>query len=103
MKPLIVLRRAMRDIETARDYYHAEAPHMVTDFAEQIDAALLTLQTQPKIGSPRWGLATKMAGLRTWPLTQFPYMIFYFDRSKQIEVVRVLHQASDIPQHLITS
>jgi toxin ParE1/3/4 len=100
MKPLVIQRRALRDMEAARDFYLADASHMVQDFASQIDAALLMLQKQPKIGSPRWGLATKMAGLRTWPLTQFPYTILYFDRSKHIEVTRLLHQASDIPQHL---
>jgi toxin ParE1/3/4 len=103
MKTAVVQRRAMRDIEDARSYYNKEAPHMVTEFALQVDAALLMLQQQSKAGSPRWGLAMNMAGLRSWPLTQFPYMVFYFDRSKHIEVVRVLHQASDIPQHLQNS
>ena len=100
MKTLDIKRRALRDIEDARAYYRTEAPHMVVEFAGQIDTALLILQRQPKAGSPRWGLATKMAGLRTWPLSQFPYMILYFERSKQLDIVRVLHQASDIPQHL---
>lgn len=100
MKALDIKRRALHDIEDARAYYLAEAPHMVAAFATEVDAALLTLQRQPKAGSPRWGLASKMAGLRTWPLTQFPYMIFYFERSKQLDIVRFMHQASDIIQHL---
>jgi toxin ParE1/3/4 len=91
MKPVMV--------QGARDHDCEEVPHMVSEFATEVDAALLTLQKQPKIGSSRWGLATKMTGLRTWPLTQFPNMVFYFDRSKHIEVVRILHQSSDIPQH----
>jgi toxin ParE1/3/4 len=100
MKAVIIQRRALHDIEDARGYYLREAPHVVAEFASEIDTALLMLQTQPKMGSPRWGLAMGLAGLRTWPLAQFPYMIFYFDRIKHLEVVRVLHQASDIPQHL---
>jgi toxin ParE1/3/4 len=100
MKALNIQRRAMRDIEDARDFYRIGAPHVVLEFASEVDAALLTLQRQPKVGSPRWGLAMNMAGLRTWPLSQFPYMIFYFERNKQLDIVRVLHQSSDIIEHL---
>jgi toxin ParE1/3/4 len=100
MKSLNIQRRALHDMEEARVYYRVEAPHVVAEFADEIDDALLMLQRHPKSGSPRWGLAMNMAGLRTWPLSQFPYMIFYFERNKHLDIVRVLHQSSDIIEHL---
>ena len=100
MKRLVVQRRAMRDLEAARAYYQEQAPHMVGDFARQVDAEFLHLQRNPGTGSPRYGLLVGMPGLRSWPLTQFTYLIFYFDRDQQIVIARVLHQARDIPNHL---
>ena len=100
MKRLVVQRRAMRDLEAARAYYRVEAPHMVSEFAKEVDAEFLHLQRNPGTGSPRYGLLVGMPGLRSWPLTQFTYLIFYFDRDPQIVIARVLHQARDIPNHL---
>ena len=100
MKRLVVQRRAMRDLEAARAYYQVEAPHMVGEFAKEVDAEFLHLQRNPGTGSTRYGLLVGMPGLRSWPLTQFTYLIFYFDRDQQIVIARVLHQARDIPNHL---
>ena len=100
MKRLIVQRRAMRDMTDARDYYKHEAPHMVADFAQTLDLELLHLRRNPATGSPRYGLQLRMAGLRSWSLKRFPYVIFYTTHADHIEVLRVLHQASDIPSHL---
>jgi toxin ParE1/3/4 len=100
MKALVIQRRALHDMEQARTYYEEHALHMVPDLARELDAALLHLQRNPGTGSPRWGLLLGLAGLRVWRLSQFPYVIFYFDHPHKIEVVRVLHQSSDIPKHL---
>jgi toxin ParE1/3/4 len=100
MKPLVIQRRALHDMEQARTYYEEIAIHRVPDLARELDAALVHLQRNPGTGSPRWGLQLGMAGLRVWRLDQFPYLIFYFDHPRKIEVVRVLHQSTNIPQHL---
>jgi toxin ParE1/3/4 len=100
MKPLVIQRRALHDMEQARTYYEKHIPHVVPELARELDTALLHLQRNPVTGSPRWGLQLGLAGLRVWRLSQFPYAIFYFDHPQKIEVVRVLHQASDIPKYL---
>ncbi len=100
MKALLIQRRALRDMEQACTYYEEHAPHMVPDLALELDAALLHVQRNPGTGSPCWGVQLGLLGLRVWRLSQFPYVIFYFDHPHKIEVVRVLHQASDIPTHL---
>lgn len=100
MKRLIVLRRAMRDLTDAQLYYRSAAPHMEAPFAETVDAEFSHLQKHPGTGSPRYGLRLGMPDLRSWPLKKFPYLILYTERKEHIEVVRVLHQSSDIPVHL---
>lgn len=100
MKPLNVQRRALRDMVDARAFYLQEAPHMVADLARRLDDALLHIQQYPATGSPRYSLKLGVAGLRSWPVNQFPYVIFYRTENARINVLRVLHQNSDIPAHL---
>jgi toxin ParE1/3/4 len=38
-----------------------------------------------------------LPGLRFWPLTCDPYLIFYIERPQHIDVWRVLHGQRDIP------
>lgn len=41
-------------------------------------------------------------GLRFWPLTRFPYLVFYVERDDHIDIWRVLHEQRDIPAWLVT-
>lgn len=38
-----------------------------------------------------------LPGLRAWPLTRYPYLVFYVERSDHVDVWRVLHAQRDIP------
>lgn len=100
MKRLRVQRCAMRDLAQARAYYMKEAPHVVSDFALAVDAELLHLRRNPATGSPRYGLQIGFSGLRSWTIRKFPYVIFYLQQTNCVVVIRVLHQAADIPAHL---
>lgn len=44
-----------------------------------------------------------LPGLRFWPLTRFPYLVFYFKQSDCLDVWRVLHGRRDIPAWMQTS
>ena len=100
MKRLTVQRRAMRDLADARAYYRREAPDMLVDFAITVDSEFLHLRRHPDTGSPRYGLQLGIPGLRSWPVNKFPHIIFYMVEDTRIVVLRVLHQANDIPAHL---
>ena len=100
MKRLVLQRRMMRDLTDARAYYRREAPHMVGEFARTVDAEFQHLRQHPGTGSPRYGFLLGMPGLRSWPVKRFPYVIFFLDQDDHLTVVRVLHQARDIPAHL---
>lgn len=100
MKSLTIQARAMRDMEQARAYYQREAVHMTAAFATELDEALLHVQRQPGMGSPRWGLQLGLPCLGAWSLCQFPYVLMCRLTSEKIQLLRVLHQSIDIPQHL---
>jgi toxin ParE1/3/4 len=38
-----------------------------------------------------------LPGLRSWPLTRYPYLVFYVVRSDHVDVWRVLQGQRDIP------
>ena len=100
MKRLTVQRRAMRDLAEARSYYRHVAPHMVSEFALTVDDEFLHLRRHPGTGSPRYGLQLGIPGLRSWPVKKFPHIIFYMVDEVSVVVLRLLHQANDIPSHL---
>ena len=42
-----------------------------------------------------------LPGLRFWPLTRYPHLVFYVERPDHIDVWRVLHGTRDIPQWMV--
>ena len=38
-----------------------------------------------------------LPGLRSWPLSRYPYLVFYVERSDCVDVWRVLQGQRDIP------
>jgi toxin ParE1/3/4 len=38
--------------------------------------------------------------LRSWPLTRFPYLVFYMETPHEIDVLHVLHGSMDLPEWL---
>jgi toxin ParE1/3/4 len=47
------------------------------EFAEQLEDALRPLATHPAIGSRRYADLLAIPGLRSWPIKQSAYLIFY--------------------------
>ncbi len=58
--------------------------------------ALATLQQQSGIGSPRVGELVEIDGLRSWRLTGFPLVWFYFERDGYLDFMRLLGERQDI-------
>lgn len=66
-------------------------------FLDAAEAAFERLARMPKMGAPREYLDPRLAGLRMWPIAEFPReLIFYRPVEDGIEVVRVLHSSRDI-------
>jgi len=48
----------------------------------------------------RYGHELGLAGLRAWPLSHYPFLVFYLERDDLVDVWRVLHTRRDIPRRM---
>ncbi len=100
MKPKTVVPReqANRDVDEAIAYYLSEgAEGAALGFIDALETAYQHIGRHPGTGSARYAHALDLPGLRSWPLTRFPYLLFYFDQPDGIDLWRVLHGQRDIP------
>jgi toxin ParE1/3/4 len=94
-------KRATADLSEALAYYfEAAGPDLAERFLLAYEAAVAHVARHPGTGSRRYAKLIKNAELRFWTLKPFPYAVFYLERDDVIDVLRVLHQAQDIPAHL---
>ncbi len=92
---------ALGDVETILDYYLSEAGVQTAErFLEALSEALLLIDAQPGIGSPRLAIAFRRPSLRVWPVRDFPYLICYHERNGIVEVWRIVHTSRNIPRSL---
>jgi toxin ParE1/3/4 len=100
-KPVVRRRRADEDIEEAIAFYFSEAGiDIATQFANRLEEALQRISRHPAIGSPRYGHSLQIPDLRHLQTKKFPYLIFYVEKDRHIELARVLHASMDIPLSL---
>ena len=91
---------AQADIEAALDYYYNEAAHAAGGFIDALEQATTHIQRHPGTGSPRYAHELNLAQLRYWPLTRYPYALFYIEHADHVHVIRVVHMSRDIPATL---
>lgn len=97
-KPLIPRIRAERDVDGAIDYYLSEnAPDAALGFIDAVEQAYSHISRHPATGSSRYAIELNLPGLRFWPLSRYPYLVFYLERDDHIDVWRVLHGSRDVP------
>lgn len=101
-KPVVPRARAHQDVEEAIAHYLAEdAAQAALGFIDALEKAYAHLERHPAAGSPRYGHELALPGLRSWPLTRYPHLIFYIERDDQVDVWRVLHGERDLPASLL--
>jgi toxin ParE1/3/4 len=97
-KPVIPREQARRDVEEAIDHYlGAGAETAAAGLVDALERAYAHIGRHPGTGSPRYAHELNLPGLQSWPLTRFPYLVFYVERPDHIDVWRVLHGQRDIP------
>ena len=97
-KPVIPREQANRDIDEAIDHYLSEGSEKAAlGFIEAVAQAYTHIGRHPAIGSPRYSHELTLPGLRFQPLSRYPHLVFYLERSDCIDVWRVLHGQRDIP------
>ncbi|MFT4194203.1 type II toxin-antitoxin system RelE/ParE family toxin [Ottowia sp.] len=101
MKPVQPRAAAESDVGDAFDYYWTQGGQPLAErFLDAYEAALAHIAQHPGTGSPRHARTTRIEHLRFWTLTHFPFAVFYVEHTDRIDVLRVLHQASDLPHQL---
>lgn len=101
VKPVIPRQLAQSDIDEALDHYLSEAGEQVAlKFIDELERAYVHIGRHPATGSPRYQQELGLPELRAWPLSRYPYMLFYVERSDHIDVWRVLYGQRDIPAWL---
>ncbi len=97
-KPVIPREQANRDVGDAVTYHLSEASESVAlGFIDALEQVYSHLSRHPASGSPRYAHELELPGLRVWPLTRYPDLVFYVERPDHIDVWRVLHGQRDIP------
>lgn len=100
MKPKPVAPRALalQDVDEALAYFLGEqAQAAALGFIDALEKAFDHIGRHPAMGSPRYAHELNVPGLRSWPLSKYPYLVFYVERADHIDVWRVLHGHRDIP------
>lgn len=98
VKPVVQRTLAEQDVDEALTYYLEEgAEAAALGFIDALQKAYAHIGCHPATGSPRYGHELSLPGLRSWPLTRYPYLVFYIEQADHVDVWRVLHQQRDIP------
>jgi toxin ParE1/3/4 len=98
VKPVIARELAKRDVDEAIAYYLGDdAEQAARGFVDALEQAFAHISQHPASGSPRYAHELNLPGLRCWPLTRYPHLVFYVERSDHVDVWRVLHGERDIP------
>lgn len=74
---------------------HAESAEL--GFIDAPEQTYSNIGRHPAPGSTRHAHELNPSGLRSWPLTHYPYLIYFVERSDHVAVRRVLHGLRDIP------
>ena len=96
-KPVVLRELASKDVAEAIDFYIGEqAWHAAEGFVLALERACLHLSRNPGTGSSRYAHEMPLPGLRFWPLTNYPQLVFYVEREDHVDIWRVLHGQRDI-------
>lgn len=100
-KPVVPREQANRDAEEAVVYYLGQgSTKAALAFVNALENAYAHLGRHPLSGSPRYAHELNLPDLRAWPVKGYPWLVFYVDRERYVEVWRVLHAERDIPAWL---
>lgn len=91
VETVVPREQARRDVEEAIEHYLREdAETAALAFVDALEKAYRHIGRHPATGSPRWAHELHLPGLRSWPLTRHPYLVFYVEHSDHVDVWRVL-------------
>lgn len=100
-KPIVPRAVARHDVDDAIAYYLREGTESAAvGFVDALEEAYRHIGRHPATGSPRYAFELDLFGLRSWTLKRYPYVVFYVEHDRHIDVLRVLHGMRDLPASL---
>ncbi|WP_415033134.1 type II toxin-antitoxin system RelE/ParE family toxin [Azonexus sp.] len=97
MKPAHLRPQALSDRkDSARHYRRVASPRISAEMVAAVREALNQIEQNPGMGSPRIGQLLDIPDLRSWRVSGFPLVWFYFEREDFLDVVRLLGERQDI-------
>lgn len=97
MKRAHLRPQALADRKDSVRYYRREAgPQIAERMVIAARKAFDHIERSPGTGSPRIGQILDIPGLRSWRVSGFPLIWFYFEREDCLDVVRLLGEQQDI-------
>lgn len=101
-KSVIPRALANRDVDEAIAWYLSEnAPQAALGLIDALERAYAHIARHPATGSTRYAHELNLPGLRSWPLKDYPYLVFHVELADSIDVWRVLHGQRDVPAWLL--
>ena len=85
-------RAKKADIAAIHAYIAARNPAAATAVIRRVREIGILLAQYPGIGR-----ATGTAGIRFLPATPYPYLVYFSQKSKEVTVVHIRHEARDVP------
>ena len=102
VKALIQRTLALGDIDQAITHYlEQDAAAAALGFVDALERAYAHISKHAATGSLRYAHELDIPGLRSWPLSKYPYLVFYVERVDHVDVWRVLHMKRDIPAWMV--
>ena len=98
-KHVVPRRLAQQDIDEAirHDSEVDASAEAAQGLMDDLERSLFHISRNPGTGSNRYANELNLPSLKSWPLTRYPYLVFYVERPDHIDVWRVLHGQRDIP------
>ncbi len=94
-------RLAEEDLTEAYLYIGMDSPVAAERLLDAVEATVLFLGENPRAGRQQEFRSPRARGVRSWKVTGFDaYLIFYRAAGKDLEVIRLIHGARDIPRVL---
>ncbi|MBD2267924.1 type II toxin-antitoxin system RelE/ParE family toxin [Anabaena sp. FACHB-1391] len=87
------LRRALRNLEQARNYVFQDNPTAAQELIIKIQNAANQLQNYPFMGKNG-----RVEGTRELIISNSPYILIYRVKEESVEVLRILHTSKRYPE-----
>ena len=94
-------RQAEEDLTQVYLHIGADSPEAAERLLDAVEATIRTILDSPRIGKLWPTRAPRLDGIRFWGVRGFEnYLLFYRIAGHDVEVVRLIHGARDLPKIL---